>query len=162
MRILNVVKMPLSKAWTSLVNWVMKAATWQCGCIFTKECADVRASRNVSFLQNSALLPSLQGTAKYCTSSFIQIPGIGLSTKWRVCGNGCCLCKDVVVTSWVVSMCFNRYILFIVNYLNDFKLIEVVLWEDVSLCQDNLFAWVRKRLKDFRQMSSHKGFLTNQ
>lgn len=119
----------------------------------------MRASRNVSFQQNSALLPSLQGTAKHCTSSFIQIPGIaGSSTKWRVCGNGFFSCKNDVVTSCVVNMCFNKHILFMVNYLKIFKLIEVVLWEDVSLCQANLFAWMRKRLKVYRQMPSHKGF----
>lgn len=113
----------------------------------------------VSFQQNSALLPSFLVTAKYCTSSFIQIPGIvGSSTKLRVCGNGCCSCINDVVTSCVMNMSFNRYILVMVNYLKNFKLIGVVLWDDVSLCQANLFAWMRKRLKDFRQMPSHKGF----
>lgn len=47
-------------------------------------------------------------------------------------------------------MCFNRYILMMVNYLKNFKLTGVVFWEDVSLCQANLFAWMRKILKDFR------------
>lgn len=55
-----------------------------------------------------------------------------------------------VVTSRVVNMCFNRYILFMVNYLKKFRLTGVVLWEDVSLCQANLFAWMRRKLKDFR------------
>lgn len=83
MEILNVVKIPPTKAWTTGMDCVRKAAPWNCGCIFIEERADMGACRygGVSAERYPAH-PSLLRTAKYFTMLFAQVQGVaGLSTK---------------------------------------------------------------------------------
>lgn len=94
MEILDVVKIPPTKAWRTQMDWVRKAANnWNCGCIFTEEHADAGASR---YSVVSADWYPAHCSPKDCKILLhITCSGPrGSRLVYRVCGNGHCSCKN--------------------------------------------------------------------